>query len=46
VVHCKSGGRSRRACELLQAHGFVSVENLRGGIEAWSQEVDCAVPRY
>ena len=46
VVHCKSGGRSRRACELLRARGFASVENLRGGIEAWSQEVDSAVPRY
>ena len=46
VVHCKTGGRSRRACELLRAHGFSSVENLRGGIEAWSKEVDSAVPHY
>jgi sulfur-carrier protein adenylyltransferase/sulfurtransferase len=46
VVHCKSGGRSRRACELLRARGFTSVENLRGGIDAWAHEVDAAVPRY
>ncbi|MNC95499.1 putative adenylyltransferase/sulfurtransferase MoeZ [compost metagenome] len=46
VVHCKTGGRSLRACELLRARGFASVENLRGGIDAWSREVDPAVPRY
>jgi len=46
VVHCKSGGRSRRACELLRARGFSAVENLRGGIEAWSRDVDPGVPRY
>jgi molybdopterin/thiamine biosynthesis adenylyltransferase/rhodanese-related sulfurtransferase len=43
VVHCKSGGRSRRACELLRSHGFASVENLGGGLDAWSREVDSAL---
>jgi adenylyltransferase/sulfurtransferase len=38
VVHCQTGGRSRRACELLLAEGFSKVENLAGGIEAWSRE--------
>jgi rhodanese-related sulfurtransferase len=46
VVHCHHGGRSRRACELLLARGFSRVENLRGGIDAWSQEIDSSVPRY
>jgi len=46
VVHCKSGGRSRRACELLMRHGFSLVENLQGGIDAWSKEIDGDVPRY
>ena len=46
VVHCKSGGRSRRACQLLRSKGFQHVENLAGGIEAWSLEVDPEVKRY
>ncbi|MGH7291460.1 MAG: rhodanese-like domain-containing protein, partial [Myxococcota bacterium] len=40
VVHCQTGGRSRRACELLRAKGFRRVENLAGGIEAWAKGVD------
>jgi molybdopterin/thiamine biosynthesis adenylyltransferase/rhodanese-related sulfurtransferase len=46
VVHCKTGGRSRRACLELSAKGFRHVENLAGGIEAWSQQVDPSVKRY
>jgi adenylyltransferase/sulfurtransferase len=46
VVHCRTGGRSRRACELLRAKGFRRVSNLAGGIEAWSLEVDGKVKRY
>ncbi len=46
VVHCHHGGRSRTACEFLQSKGFSKVENLRGGIDAWSREVDSKVPRY
>ena len=46
VVHCRTGGRSRRACELLRSKGFDRVENLRGGIEAWAHEVDPEMKRY
>ena len=46
VVHCKVGGRSARACRILESHGFARVENLEGGIEAWSLTVDPSVPRY
>jgi len=46
VVHCHHGGRSAMACELLMRHGFERVENLDGGIEAWSLTVDPEVPRY
>jgi rhodanese-related sulfurtransferase len=46
VVHCHHGGRSARACDLMRAHGFRDVSNLRGGIDAWSLSVDPAVPRY
>lgn len=34
LVHCRSGGRSARACALLQRHGY-SVTNLAGGMLAW-----------
>jgi adenylyltransferase/sulfurtransferase len=46
VIHCHHGGRSARAVALLQEQGFTRVENLRGGIDAWSQAVDPSVPRY
>ena len=46
VVHCHHGGRSAKACEKLSKLGFGQVENLDGGIEAWSLTVDSRVPRY
>jgi adenylyltransferase/sulfurtransferase len=46
VVHCHHGGRSAMACRILAEHGFGRVDNLAGGIDAWSIEVDPAVPRY
>ncbi len=46
IVHCHSGMRSAKAVELLQKSGFVNVFNLAGGIDAWSEEIDPAVPRY
>ena len=46
VVLCKSGGRSAAAVSHLQSVGFRKVWNLRGGIDAWSAEVDSNVPRY
>ena len=46
VVHCRSGARSQRAAELLQANGFKKVSNLAGGILAWSDEIDSSVQKY
>jgi sulfur-carrier protein adenylyltransferase/sulfurtransferase len=46
VVHCKSGGRSQKASEFLQQQGFTHVENLAGGITAWSEKVDPSIPKY
>jgi adenylyltransferase/sulfurtransferase len=46
VVHCHHGPRSARACRLLREAGFQRVEDLDGGIEAWSVTVDPAVARY
>jgi len=46
VFHCHHGGRSQQAAQYFLDQGFTRVANLRGGIEAWSREVDPAVPRY
>jgi adenylyltransferase/sulfurtransferase len=44
-VHCKMGGRSAKALIALGRHGIEGV-NVAGGINAWSEEIDPAVPRY
>jgi rhodanese-related sulfurtransferase len=46
VVMCHSGGRSRRVAEFLAANGFTTVFNLKGGIDAWSTQLDSQIPRY
>lgn len=47
VVHCKMGGRSARAIEALRRAGFQGkLLNLKGGITAWSNEVDPSVKKY
>ena len=46
VLQCHSGARSEHAVRLLQDAGFGNVYNLEGGIDAWSSEIDPAVPRY
>lgn len=47
VMHCKGGARSARAIEALTKAGFTGkLVNLKGGIMAWSNEVDPSVPKY
>ena len=46
VMHCKMGGRSATACDLLRASGFTKVRNMTGGIQAWAEKVDPTVPKY
>jgi adenylyltransferase/sulfurtransferase len=46
VVHCRSGMRSAKAVELLMQSGFRKIHNLKGGILAWSDQVDPSVPKY
>jgi adenylyltransferase/sulfurtransferase len=46
VAHCRSGKRSADAVEFLQKAGFKKIWNLKGGILAWSDEVDPSVPKY
>ena len=46
AVHCRSGARSAKAVKLLKEAGFQDVYNVKGGILAWSEEIDPSVPRY
>ena len=47
VVHCKAGVRSAKAIAALRQAGYKGqLINLKGGITAWSDEVDPAVPKY
>jgi rhodanese-related sulfurtransferase len=46
VVFCHHGGRSRQIVLYLEQQGFDRAINLRGGIDAWSREVDPSVPQY
>jgi sulfur-carrier protein adenylyltransferase/sulfurtransferase len=46
VIYCKSGGRSAAAVQYLREAGFARVWNLRGGIQAWSSEIDPSVRHY
>jgi adenylyltransferase/sulfurtransferase len=46
VLYCHHGTRSRMALDYLAQAGFERLQNLRGGIDAWSRDVDPSVPRY
>ncbi|MGE0887703.1 MAG: rhodanese-like domain-containing protein [Blastocatellales bacterium] len=46
VVHCKMGGRSAKAYGVLKEAGFQKIRNLKGGILAWSDQVDPNLPKY
>ncbi len=46
LVLCHHGGRSMQATQWLRRNGYDKVSNVAGGIDAWSREIDPAVPRY
>jgi monothiol glutaredoxin len=46
AFHCHHGGRSRAAAEHFLKAGFKTIYNLKGGIDAWSQEIDPSIKRY
>lgn len=46
LVHCKSGGRSQTASQVLKQHGFTNVKNVAGGITAWADRIDPSMPKY
>ena len=46
VVHCHHGGRSMQVTQYLRGQGFDNVQNMAGGIDKWSLEVDPKIERY
>ncbi len=46
ILFCKAGTRSARSLEILLGAGFRQVRHLKGGINAWAQEVDPSLPLY
>jgi adenylyltransferase/sulfurtransferase len=45
-LHCKAGGRSLKALQFLRKQGFKHLKSIKGGITAWSDEIDHSVPKY
>jgi adenylyltransferase/sulfurtransferase len=43
---CKMGGRSAKAIEFLRSKGYSSLVQIKGGIKAWSEEIDPTIPQY
>jgi molybdopterin/thiamine biosynthesis adenylyltransferase/rhodanese-related sulfurtransferase len=46
IAHCKMGGRSAKALAILKERAGIDGINVKGGITAWSREVDPSVPEY
>jgi rhodanese-related sulfurtransferase len=46
VIYDHQGSRSMDAAAYFQGHGFEAIKSLRGGVDAWSAEVDPKLPRY
>ena len=46
VVMCHHGARSLNVTVWLRNQGFENVQSMRGGIDAWSAEIDPKIPRY
>ncbi len=46
IVHCKAGGRSAMALQILNEAGFSDACHVQGGINAWSVEIDSSVSLY
>jgi adenylyltransferase/sulfurtransferase len=45
-IHCKAGGRSLQALQFLRQQGFKHLKSVKGGISAWSDQIDRTVPKY
>jgi adenylyltransferase/sulfurtransferase len=47
VIHCRSGARSGQVCEYFERKsGFTNLYNLKGGVLAWSDQIDPSMPKY
>jgi rhodanese-related sulfurtransferase len=46
VFSCRSGKRSLDVASYFIGHGFTRVHSMRGGILAWSEQIDPTIPRY
>lgn len=47
IVHCKLGGRSAQAIEILESrYGYEDLLNLKGGIMAYAKEIDPNLIKY
>lgn len=46
VTYCKSGSRSMSALSLLKQSGYQNIKSLKGGILAWSRDIDPSIPQY
>ncbi len=47
VIYCRSGSRSGQVVNFLEtSHGYDNLYNLKGGILAWSDEIDADVKKY
>src|SRR5437588_1948616 len=45
-IHCKSGVRSMKALKFLREKGLKYLKSVKGGINAWADEIDRKVPKY
>ena len=45
-LHCKAGVRSLKALNFLRQQGFKYLKSVKGGINAWSDEIDHSVAKY
>jgi rhodanese-related sulfurtransferase len=46
VLFCRTGVRSAQALQILLSAGFLHVQNMRGGINAWADQVDSRMAKY
>ena len=46
VVMCHHGNRSQRVAQFLASRGYLKVQNLAGGIDAWATALDPGLPHY
>lgn len=46
IIHCHTGRRSLNLAKSLREVGFPNAQSMKGGIQAWSDEIDPKVPIY